>query len=439
AEKLKAVPGWSVVVSEPATGHRASWLAPLAALAGGSLAALALGLAVAFWFARRVLRPVKALVRRAEAVAAGRERMFLPPVPPAGVAEFEAMRVASEQAEIALAAREAEFRAIFETAAAGVVEIDIRTGRYLRVNQCFCEIAGRQEAELVRQLGPDDVAHPEDRGRSPLATAIERAEMNQVGMEGRLLRPDGTLVWVQSSTAISARDAGDRPARAVMVVQNITARKQAEEARSMLAREVDHRAKNVLAVVQAVLRLTPKDDPRAYAKAVEARVGALARAHTLLADTGWSGADFHALARAELSSFLPGTKPAAEDAARAELNGPSVMLSPAAAQALSTVLHELSSNAVRHGALSTQDGRVELSWSVDEVAGKFNLRWAERGGPPVLEAPSRRGFGSRVVEGSVRDRLGGVVRPSWNPEGLVCELEVPLARLIIPEQALAGS
>jgi two-component sensor histidine kinase len=191
---------------------------------------------------------------------------------------------------------------------------------------------------------------------------------------------------------------------------------------------VDHRAKNVLAVVQAALRLTPKGDAEAYAKAVEGRVMALARAHTLLAAGRWAGAGLRALLEAELAAFLP--TPAADGGTgpRAELRGPDVLLSPAAAQAVSIALHELATNATKHGALSVPGGRIMVSWRVaGEVDGRMLwLRWAEAGGPLVAGVPGRRGFGSRVIEATIRDQLGGTLRKAWEPGGLVCELAVPL-------------
>ncbi|MBP0444275.1 PAS domain S-box protein [Roseomonas sp. SSH11] len=427
AQDLQMGPGWSVVVSVPYAQYRLSWLAPLGALLVGSAVALGIGLGVAAWLARRMLHPVEALVRRADAVVAGSSAP-LPPVPPAGVAEFEALRRSSERAEATLAAREAEFRAIFETAAAGVAETEAATGRYLRVNDTFCAITGRPAAELVGRLGPRDLLHPADRALS----APSAGQLGGMDTESRLLRPDGEVVWVQSSTAVSMRGAAGQPLRMVTVAQDITARKRAEEARRLLSLEVDHRAKNVLAVVQAVLRLTPRDDPATYASAVEARIAALARAHTLLAQASWRGAELRALAEAELGAFQAGGSSASDGAPRARLSGPHVMLTPGAAQALSMVLHELATNAVKYGALSAPGGLVDLSWSTDHAAGLLRLCWAESGGPPVSGPPSRQGFGSRVIKASLRDQLGGQARPVWHPTGLVCEIEAPIDRALLP-------
>jgi PAS domain S-box-containing protein len=426
AQPVPSAPGWSVVVAEPQEGYRANWLGPLAALAASAAAATALGLAVAAGLARRILRPVATLVRRAEATATGRGEAEA--TQPASVAEFEVLRVASERAEAALAAREAEFRAIFETAAVGMVEIDVSTRRYLRVNRRFCEIVGRSQSELVGRLGPDDLCHPADRVRAPVILTIANGRENDG--EYRLLRPDGTEVWVRSNSAISAHDARGQPLRAVSVVQDVTERRETEEARALLAREVDHRAKNALAVVQAAVRLTPRDDPAAYARAVEGRVIALARAHEVLAAARWSGADLGALARAELAAFLPGWEQGTSDGPGAEISGPPVTLSPAAGQALAMTLHELATNATKHGALSVAGGQVRLAWVVDGAADLLRLRWSEHGGPSVEGPPSRRGFGSRLIESTIQIQLGGLLRRTWEPDGLVCEAEVPLSRAL---------
>lgn len=435
ARPLLEAPGWSVAVAEPYARYQASWFRPLAVLVGGGLVALAIGIAVAAKLARRVLRPVEALVRRAESVAAeGSESGVLPRVPPgAGVAEFEALRVASEKAERSLAARETEFRAIFETAAAGVAEVDARTRRYLRVNRRFCEIAGRSEADIVGKLGPTDLIHPLDHGRIPSAIVFERG--GEAEEEARLVRPDGTVLWLRLSAGVSARDGEGRPLRAVSVVQDVTGRRQAEEARTLLAREVDHRAKNVLAVVQAALRLTPKRDAAAYARAVEGRVSALARAHTLLADAQWSGADLGGLAAAELRAFLPTPDREPGGVPIAYLEGPPVTLSPAATQPFAVVLHELATNAVKHGALSVSGGRIELTWRVDLSASLLRLCWTERDGPSIAGPPEHRGFGSRFIEATVQEQLGGTVRKVWEPAGLSCDVEVPLGRALAEEVA----
>ncbi len=205
-------------------------------------------------------------------------------------------------------------------------------------------------------------------------------------------------------------------------VEARTAEARDGEARvRFLAGEVDHRAKNLLAVVQATLRLTPRHDAEAYARAVEGRIAALARAQTLLAEDRWQGAELRAVLAAELEPFLgPGR-------GAAVLDGPALALPPEAVQPLAMAVHELATNAVKHGALSVPGGRLRIGWSVD--AAGLELRWAETGGPALAGAPCRRGFGTRVLDGVIRGQLGGQAALDWRPEGLRCTLRVPAARL----------
>ncbi|HZF77400.1 MAG TPA: HWE histidine kinase domain-containing protein [Acetobacteraceae bacterium] len=208
-----------------------------------------------------------------------------------------------------------------------------------------------------------------------------------------------------------------------------TAEIRAGEARvRLLAREVDHRAKNALAVVQAALRLTPRDDVTSFAQAVEGRVSALARAQTLLSADRWRGASLQGLLEGELAPFLV-AEGGTEARPQAVLHGPSVLLPAAAAQPLAMAIHELATNALKYGALSTASGRVEVTWRlVGEAGAILTLSWAEAGGPPLEGPPERRGFGSRVLASVVRGQLGGTLALHWGQGGLVCDIELPLAR-----------
>jgi two-component sensor histidine kinase len=232
--------------------------------------------------------------------------------------------------------------------------------------------------------------------------------------------------WVRAR-GVPVREFPDGPIEEwVGVVEDAHERRSHEERQALLAREVDHRAKNALAVVQAALRLTRAEDIPSYIRAVEGRVAALARAHTLLAEDRWTGADLRAIVAGELAPFLG----AGGQGPRAVLEGPDVGLPAIAAQPLGMAVHELATNAVKHGALSAPDGRVAVRWRLDQGLGGATLRlcWVESGGPVVPGAPARRGFGSRVLEGTLRGQLGGAVTLDWAPGGLVCELRVPLRR-----------
>ena len=240
-------------------------------------------------------------------------------------------------------------------------------------------------------------------------------------LEHRVWRTDGSLGWALSR-AVPLLDTEGEIKEWVGAAVDVTERRRAEERQQLLMREVDHRAKNALAVVQATLSLTRAPDTASYVRVVTGRVAALARAQTLLADDRWHGADLRSLLEGELAPFLGSDQ-------RAVLDGPPVALPAHAAQPLGMAVHELATNAVKYGGLSVPTGRVTLTWYLDGGSdGLLQLRWAEEGGPPVKGSPTRRGFGSRVVEGTVRGQLAGAVAFTWEPIGLACDIQVPLRR-----------
>src|SRR5262249_13788023 len=151
--------------------------------------------------------------------------------------------------------------------------------------------------------------------------------------------------------------------------------------------------------------------------AILGRIQALARTHTLLAQSRWVGADLARLVEEELSPYR------SEQVPRAEVSGPEVRLEPSQAQSISMVFHELTTNAIKYGALSVTAGRIRVDWSCAEN-GKLLIRWTERDGPST-EAPRHQGFGTGVIAQIVRYQLKGDVRFDWRTEGLACEIEVP--------------
>ena len=271
--------------------------------------------------------------------------------------------------------------------------------------------------------------HPDDRSglQSAIRRAMETAEFFEA--EYRLIQSDGSVRWV-ATRGRCRHDSQGRPVRFPGTAVDVTARRHAEERQALLAREVDHRAKNALAIVQAVVRLTRAPDVPAFRQAVEGRIGALARAQTLLAVDYWTGADLRALLQGELEPFLPAqidtNDPRDDGAVRVEMEGPAVALPTDTAQPLAMVVHELATNALKYGALSIPGGRIAIKWQLENGAtGTLCLQWAERDGPAVAGAPDRRGVGSQMLDGIVR-QLGGTVRFDWQATGLICEIEVPL-------------
>jgi PAS domain S-box-containing protein len=199
--------------------------------------------------------------------------------------------------------------------------------------------------------------------------------------------------------------------------RDVTERKQSEAQISILAREAEHRAKNVLATVQATVHLTQADTTEGLKQAIEGRIQALANVHALFVQSRWTGAELHTLVTQELSPYCQ------DGETRARIEGPSMLLETNIAQTIAVTLHELATNAAKYGALSVAEGQVHVEWS-RAADGRLVLRWAETGGPPV-KPPTRRGFGTRVMEGMIRGQLKGEMRFDWREEGLACDVVLP--------------
>ena len=243
------------------------------------------------------------------------------------------------------------------------------------------------------------------------------------------MRPNGEVRWCYGAGIIS-RDAAGKPVRMNGVTVDITDRKRAEERQVLLAREVDHRAKNTLAVVLSVLRLTAAKTTADFISTVEGRVHALAATHNLLSATRWEGADLGKIVEEEMAPYH------ANHRQRVISGGPAVVLLPATAQAVALALHELATNAAKYGALSTETGTLSVTWRVGREA--LVLDWTETGGPPTAE-PARLGFGLTIVRSSIEAQFRGGVGYDWRPEGLRCTLSIPAAQIVIPRRRRRGN
>jgi PAS domain S-box-containing protein len=257
--------------------------------------------------------------------------------------------------------------------------------------------------------------HPDDIDELRKAQAQFAKGVKSYEAEFRIVRPSGEVRWCAGTAAVTVDPAG-RVVRVSGVTVDITERKHAEERQNLLAREVDHRAKNALALAQSIVRLTRSDNVKSYVQSVEGRINALARVHTVLSLSSWQGAEIRRLVDEELAPYSVGN--------RIALSGPEVQLRPATAQTLALALHELFTNSAKYGALSSQSGHLSVSWQSE--SGELRLTWQEQGGPPVQE-PASRGFGTRSVIASIESQLGGKADFDWRPEGLLCVLSVPLA------------
>jgi PAS domain S-box-containing protein len=240
--------------------------------------------------------------------------------------------------------------------------------------------------------------------------------------EFRVNRPDGEMRWCVG-TAAATTDKRGRVVRVSGVTVDITERKRAEERQNLLTREVDHRAKNALALAQSIVRLTRADNVKTYVNAVEGRINALARVHTILSLSSWQGAEISKLVDEEIAAYSMG--------GQIRLSGSELQLEPATAQTLALALHELVTNSAKYGALSTLSGQLSIGWGVEDQV--LALTWEETGGP-LVQTPTSRGFGTRSLMASVESQLGGQALFDWRAEGLICQLIIPLAgKMPMPE------
>nr|WP_077967709.1 PAS domain S-box protein [Ensifer adhaerens] len=440
--------------------------------------------------------------------------------------------------ETALQASEERLRAIFSQSAAGIVQTDL-TGRFLLVNNRFCEIVGYSERELLT-MRIRDICLPQDVAESDRLFKMMAESGQGFELENRCLRKDGTLVWVASSvsalrnkhgsqqqaTAIivditerkraqdverrlaaiiaSSNDAilgidlgmkitswnagaerlygytademvgrsvlalvpedrqGEEPVilrqvsaglkvepyetvrrnkdgRSVDVLlsvspiydaygaivgasklaHDITARKDAERLQSVLVGELNHRVKNLFATVLAISRQTLGHGQldAADVRSFEARISSMARAHDLLIHGTWEKAELRAIVAQSISPYSPD---------RFEVSGPSIQVPPRAVVSICLALHELATNAAKYGALSVDKGRVAITWTLEAGSpARLILRWEETGGP-LVKQPTRRGFGSRLIESLLAAELNGTVNIAYDPQGVICEVDAHL-------------
>src|ERR1700723_2714288 len=243
--------------------------------------------------------------------------------------------------------------------------------------------------------------HPQDANQMRRAFAQFAKGATSYETEFRFVRPDGELRWCVG-TAAATIDKNGRVVRVSGVTVDITERKRAEERQNLLTREVDHRAKNALALAQSIVRLTRAQDVKAYVQAVEGRINALARVHTILSLSSWQGAEIKKLIIEELAPYSMG--------GQIKVCGAEVQLQPATAQTLALALHELVTNSAKYGALSALSGQLSVMWQVE--ADVLTILWEERDGPAVVE-PVSRGFGTRSVIASIESQLGGQAEFDW--------------------------
>jgi PAS domain S-box-containing protein len=298
-------------------------------------------------------------------------------------------------------------------------------------------------AELARMLGhgtstmlvpwPGAIlaaTHPEDRS----ALAAHVAQISRIPgayeREWRIVRPDGSVRWLldRGETRGPINPQTRLAAQVTGIIVDITERKLYEEKILLLMREVNHRAKNMLGLVQAMARQTAAATPTEFVARFSARIQALSATQDLLVQNEWHGIDIRDLVRAHLAVFedLIGN--------RIELQGPHVWLTPAAAQGIGLALHELATNAGKYGSLSNATGKVRVTWEQDGQM--FCITWQEAGGPPV-QKPKKMGFGKTIITYAAETSVEGHSELAFPPAGVHWTLQCRLSSIVEHDAAHA--
>jgi PAS domain S-box-containing protein len=276
-------------------------------------------------------------------------------------------------------------------------------------------IFGYSASEAIGQ--PITLVIPQDRQSEEreILTRIRRGERID-HFETVRQRKDGSLIVI-SLTISPVKDASGNIVGASKIARDITKQKRDQELIVTLAREAEHRSRNLLAKVLATVNLSQASSPEGLKQIIAGRIQALANVCSLFAATRWIGAELSAIATQELAPYSE------MDGKRTLMDGPPTLLEPDAAQAIAVTLHELATNAAKYGALSTPNGQVHVEWA-HAADGRLRLRWMEVGGP-VAQEPTRKGLGGRIIEQMISQQKGNV-RFDWREEGLVCEITLPV-------------
>ena len=416
------------------TGWRVATWAPLSLVEGqlrqawtlffwSGAALLSLSLLIAFGVGRLMAAPMAELMHAGAALGEGK------PVSPIAstLREADALSLVLSNAAKELDARmgaQAHLAAIV-TSSPNVV-VSLSPGGIIRTwNAAATSLFGYEETAVIGR--PMSILSPEgSSGGIDKLNASARA--GSVVHEDAMLRhKDGRLIDVSVSVA-PMYDDGGKLVGISAIVSDIGERRARERHIEFLMRELSHRSKNLLAVVQAISGQTARHSPSVeeFQTRFSQRIAAMARTQDLLVSRNWKGATMADLVRTQLAPF-------AEDASsRIEASGPPLQLEPTAVHSIALALHELATNAAKYGALSVPDGRVAIDWEIrgaETAAGRFRMRWRESGGPPVTQ-PVKKGFGHVVIAEMVASSLRGQVTLDYAQEGLLWAIDMPCSSVM---------
>ena len=343
------------------------------------------------------------------------------------ITERKRTAAALEQSRLHALEQEQRWAATYEHAAIGISEV-APDGRFLRVNEAICAITGySREHLLASKLFTHTYPADADADREGFRKQVN-GDLEFYSVEKRFNRKDGHVIWL-SVRSSPVRAADGHLLYLVRIVRDVTERKAAEQRQKLLIDELNHRVKNTLATVQSLAFQTVHGapTPAVFRESFEGRLIALSKAHDQLTRHHWESAELRELLSASIAPYM------GAGSERIVLRGEDIVLRQRAVLTLAMAFHELTTNAAKYGALSVPCGLIEIRWQVRDDDGSrplLRIEWVEQGGPTVAE-PQQRGFGSKLIEGSIAAELGGSARLAFKPAGLRCEIVIPLHAAIL--------
>jgi PAS domain S-box-containing protein len=421
------VTSWLVSANLPQSALDADVRRSMLMLVFGGLTLLGLAGGLASTFANWIIGPLQELAQAAVTLEAGK----IPALLASPVQEVNEVAAALRAGSIELmyrtvSLRESETRLVLAQKTAGLAYVDINfANKIASVSDTFEEILGVNLSAAEFDAGLSMFlkrVHPDDRQHVRQSYHYTIGNPGPFLFDFRVLKSDGLVTWI-SAQAETLVDSEGMPKRTIITCLDVTYRKKQEEHVRFLLREVSHRSKNQLAIIQAMASQTAKTSRsfEGFKSRFSQRLQGMAASQDLLVNQNWDGVNLDALIRAQLRPF------AEEVDGRLTIKGPKILLKPEAAQSLGLALHELATNAAKHGALSASSGKIAISWAIEQDPGaaQFIMTWRESGGPAVA-APSHRGFGHIVIERMVGQALGATVGLTYPPDGLVWSLSTKL-------------
>jgi PAS domain S-box-containing protein len=435
ASALSQQSGWLVSTSVPAAIANRSAASSSLFVMTLALSFAVLSALLAFLFGRRIADPIRQLVSGASALGRGN---LVRPVS-SSILEVRSVSdalvaAAKKRQSMEQSLRESEdrLRLALASAGTGTWDWDISAGTFTwdrRMRELW-GLGADEPVALETYLG---AVHPPDRERTLAAIHKAQEPTNPVeyDVEHRIVgKRDGIERWVGSQGRAQFQDGA--VVRMTGTARDITERKRAEEHVHLLMREVTHRSKNLLAVIQAMARQSKEGSKTVadFELRFSGRLQALAAAHDLLVQRDWHGVGVADLVRSQLGHYLD------QHAKQIAIEGENMIITPEAAQNIGLAVHELSTNAAKYGALSVAKGKVNVVWRCSPNAGgelMFQMHWIEAGGPAV-ERPARKGFGQIVLEELAARALRGQARLRFDPDGVRWALDIA-RRNIVSEQS----